>query len=1054
MKGERICFRVYFSLALLLLLLPVLVFANPEVIKTTAQNLNSLEKMKPNGEYNIEVFRDSKWQQAGSLAFDQFFSEKTVEIAPSATDETVRIKITQKGGHAAHIDAVFLGAVPPVEARGEDASLIMKKISQKDFDVMDASGKETELVFKATGTSSSLSITARIEGERISETPFQYPLANLYKKIDSRAKFYTYKLDSKENNASPFFKEYSVTGSGHPSGYTYGWVSNDGKSLHVKIDFTPDNTMDGPKDYAKVYVKTEAGIKEFKVSVPETRWGRPDFTYTDKVAYQHKVYDFEIPFTELGIKDAKKAAELQLAFAAYGTAAPSAPPSGGDFNPPSNNYLVVYGRGGGDIFGRLVDYAGNPVGAEITVSAAANSQTNPSAAYNRSTDQYFVVWEDQRSGGASDVYGQFVNSDGSLSGVNFVVSNAANWQHRPSVAYDSSADQYLVAWFDYRNSNYDIYGQLVDSNGTLSGGEIVVSTAAFGQLNPAVVYNSSTNQYLIVWYDSRNPANYDIYGQLINSNGSLSGANFVVSSAANGQLWPSAAYNSSTGQFLVAWTDDRSGLTYDIYGQVINANGTLSGNNFPVSIAANDQREPSVAYNSKTDQYLVVWRDNRSGTSWDIYGQYLTGAGAMSGGDFFIISSANSADVIPNINIGNYLVVYDLGGNSAWIIVGGLPACLQPLSGLIAWWPGDGDALDSAGTNHGTVMNGANFASGMVNQSFSLDGLDDYVSVPDAAGLNFGANEFSLSAWVNSTDYGSWRRIITKRGISGSTWYSLTLMNGIARLEVAPGMNCDSSVVVSDGQWHHLAVIRDNVTGFFRMFVDGVVQCSLATSGMTLNTAGAPLEFGKWASESYGGIYAGRIDDIQIYNRALSVSEIQAIYNASSAGLCGGPILTVKIDMPGGGTVKGGGISCPAISCSEGYEKGTVVTLTAAAKNSYRFKNWTGCTVPAGNVCTMLMNKSKTVTANFVGMYSISGKVVDQQGLPMPNVTVTLESLAGGGQPAISRLAVTDAYGKYKFTKLPNGTYKVSPGFTFNPLSRKVTVMDGNQGGVNFKLVY
>lgn len=121
---------------------------------------------------------------------------------------------------------------------------------------------------------------------------------------------------------TPFFKEYSVTGTGHPSGFTYGWVRNDTQSLYVTIDFTPDDTMDGDKDYARVYVKTERGIRDFKVSVPETKWGRPDFTYTDKVAYQHKVYDFAIPLEEIGVKDLDTQRELLLAFAAYGTAGP------------------------------------------------------------------------------------------------------------------------------------------------------------------------------------------------------------------------------------------------------------------------------------------------------------------------------------------------------------------------------------------------------------------------------------------------------------------------------------------------------------------------------------------------------------------------------------------------------------------------------------------------------------------------------------------------------------------------------------------------------------
>ncbi|MBI5632847.1 MAG: carboxypeptidase regulatory-like domain-containing protein [Nitrospirae bacterium] len=177
--------------------------------------------------------------------------------------------------------------------------------------------------------------------------------------------------------------------------------------------------------------------------------------------------------------------------------------------------------------------------------------------------------------------------------------------------------------------------------------------------------------------------------------------------------------------------------------------------------------------------------------------------------------------------------------------------------------------------------------------------------------------------------------------------------------------------------------------------------------------------------------------------------------------------LTVNLDLPGGGTVKGGGINCPSVICSQSYNEGTKVTLTAAAKNSYKFRGWTGCDTPLRGKCTMLMTEGKEVTAKFTGIYSIAGRVVNQIGLPMANVTVTLESatpppppdFAGSEAIAadISRLVVTDAYGKYKFIQLPNGSYKVTPGdigFTFTPLNQKVTIFDGHRTGVNFRLVY
>src|SRR6266568_1888438 len=58
------------------------------------------------------------------------------------------------------------------------------------------------------------------------------------------------------------------------------------------------------------------------------------------------------------------------------------------------------------------------------------------------------------------------------------------------------------------------------------------------------------------------------------------------------------------------------------------------------------------------------------------------------------------------------------------------PSCVPAPAGLIAWWRAEGDATDAVSTNNGTLMNGATFAPGEVGQAFSLDGINDYVSIP------------------------------------------------------------------------------------------------------------------------------------------------------------------------------------------------------------------------------------------------------------------------------------------------------------------------------------
>jgi hypothetical protein len=325
--------RVIISFVVFLAVLagPLRALAAPKVNQPVPLSIH-VEGLNPAGDYVVYVLKDDVWQEAGKLSFDKYFRQKEMDLNKYVSgDENVKVRLVQKGGGAAHIDAVLLGNRPPADVKGTDDVLALKKVSRKDFDVVDAFHRSIELAFPGKGNTKVLSLTARVEGTKISKTPFQFPPSNVYKKITGASEFYPYslkavgttpgKIGRPDMTENPFFKEYSVTGSGHPSGFTYGWVRNDDKNLYVTIDFTPDDTMDGNKDYSKVYVKTEEGLKEFRVSVPEIRWGRPDFTYTDKVAYQHKVYDFTIPLREIGVKEVKKDKELLLAFAAYGTAA-------------------------------------------------------------------------------------------------------------------------------------------------------------------------------------------------------------------------------------------------------------------------------------------------------------------------------------------------------------------------------------------------------------------------------------------------------------------------------------------------------------------------------------------------------------------------------------------------------------------------------------------------------------------------------------------------------------------------------------------------------------
>src|SRR5262245_36920367 len=76
-------------------------------------------------------------------------------------------------------------------------------------------------------------------------------------------------------------------------------------------------------------------------------------------------------------------------------------------------------------------------------------------------------------------------------------------------------------------------------------------------------------------------------------------------------------------------------------------------------------------------------------------------------------------------------------------------SCAARPPGIVSWWAGETDTLDSAASNHGTAIGGLTFAAGKVGQAFQLDGIDDYIDIGNPAGLNPPQlQSFTMVAWV------------------------------------------------------------------------------------------------------------------------------------------------------------------------------------------------------------------------------------------------------------------------------------------------------------------
>jgi len=323
---------------------------------------------------------------------------------------------------------------------------------------------------------------------------------------------------------------------------------------------------------------------------------------------------------------------------------------------------------GADVFGQRVAANGNRVGGNRRISgpAATADEGYAVVAYNPANNQYLVVWRDRRKDATrgTEIYGQRVAADGSRVGPDFRISGPAATadEFAPAVAYNSTSNQYLVVWGDDRNyatGDWDIYGQRVAANGDLVGTNRRLSgkSASSQEKNPAVAYNSTRNQYLVVWEDFRNQATreWDIYGQRVAANGNRIRPDFRISgnAATSDEGYAAVVYNPANNQYVVVWDDFRNQATrgWDIYGQRVAANGNLVGTNRRISGKNTTSHEviPAVAYNPTGNQYLVVWEDfrNQATRERDIYGQRVAANGNRAGTGFRI-SGKNATSIETN----------------------------------------------------------------------------------------------------------------------------------------------------------------------------------------------------------------------------------------------------------------------------------------------------------------------------------------------------------------------------------------------------------------------
>jgi len=216
------------------------------------------------------------------------------------------------------------------------------------------------------------------------------------------------------------------------------------------------------------------------------------------------------------------------------------------------------------------------------------------------------------------------------------------------------------------------------------------------------------------------------------------------------------------------------------------------------------------------------------------------------------------------------------------------PAGVTDLSlGLVAYYPFEGNADDASGNgNHGTVE-GATPASdrfGEIDRAYSFDGVNDYIRVPDSDTLDL-TTSATFALWVNvdpEIDYGVYGspHLFTKGATYGALWadYGFRIQETRSIFEVTVDGNTPRTTAlpaVPEGRWVHLAIVYHDST--VTLYENGLQVSQPITTHAAMRTSDQPLYIGMRYEHNNAGRFQGAIDDLRIYDRALSDGEIEAL---------------------------------------------------------------------------------------------------------------------------------------------------------------------------------
>jgi hypothetical protein len=330
----------------------------------------------------------------------------------------------------------------------------------------------------------------------------------------------------------------------------------------------------------------------------------------------------------------------------------------------------------------------NPIPWPKEITSEMDNQINQAIAYNSNCKEHFIIWQSEHSqAGKVDSYsikGVRVRLDGVTIGSKVdICSKTSQKVSEPDIIYNYINDEYLIVYVQHSQNDLDktyISAKRISPSGKQIGTSLKLSGFGIEHRHPKVRWDMASNEYFIIWSETDEKSkNSFVTGTR------LSGRNLAIYKLRNKYIFPPNSFEhdiagipGSYGQYLAVCTYKENDGDYNIISRFIKLGAKIEFENIGYIVKYNKfQRHPSVAYNRRDREFMVLWEDHRNenGSDSDILGVVVAYPGIFKSGILEIASNDYYGDkqrrfrpkIAYNWAFHEFHVTYEYSSNSNFI---------------------------------------------------------------------------------------------------------------------------------------------------------------------------------------------------------------------------------------------------------------------------------------------------------------------------------------------------------------------------------------------------